>query len=467
VTKLPEAFLEISKFKGQIALTEKKVYIGKDELARSAQIPFDLEILNSVSSVRRSKSGKVVKYHFLISFKKDHWEIEDSMSTNGTFVQGRNLKGAGRVILKDGAEIIVPIDEQGRKMQLKIIFRLHSSTDQNAQIGGGKRQFYDPTQDSTVAPISKNNLSKYQDPTLNPTVSPTPTAGGAEYFDPTSDPTIAPPTIPAVTNTAYNMGSGGVPDYSSSRSFILVRQKIPMPPNAFDPQVGSDYGLDMSMFYRMDKPEWWHITVAYWLLAFMIYHTNVNLMLITTLIYQLPLQDYLTEIFLDPIPAALIFGIVFLVHELSHLNTGKKQGFQSRFCLISKGVKITSLAALIGFPIALPGAAVSLGVDPQTDTDKMGAIKTAGPMSNLIFGIICLIGGVILSLTTNSIVTQWVLQGAIFNFTLGLFNMIPKEFGTLALDGKFIFGWKRRLYFIILLLLLAGYVVTFFFLQPN
>ena len=165
-----------------------------------------------------------------------------------------------------------------------------------------------------------------------------------------------------------------------------------------------------------------------------------------------------------PIPAALIFGVVFLVHELSHLKTGKKQGFQSRFCLITKGVKITGIAALIGFPIALPGAAVSLGVDPQTDTDKMGAIKTAGPMSNLIFGIICLIGGIILSLTDNATVTQWFLQGAVFNFTLGLFNMIPKEFGSFALDGKFIVSWKRRLYFTLLALLLACYVVTIIFL---
>lgn len=461
MAKVPNAFLEIAKFRGKLVISEKKVYIGKDELARSAQIPFDLEILNSISSVRRNSRGKVVKHHFVITFQKDQFHIEDSLSTNGTYLQGRSLKGAGQVVLADGAEIVVPIEENGQKMQLKIIFRLESSTDNNAQIGEGKEQFYDPTQDPTVA--KKKNSSPYQDPTLNPTVSPTQDAGGAEYYDPQSDPTVA--AIPAALNTNYGIGTGGTPDYSASKSFILVRQKVPMPPNAFDPQISADYGLDMDMFYRMDKPEWWHIILAYLLLVIMIYHTNVNIMLITTLFFNdLHIQDFLTEIFVEPIPAALIFGVVFLVHELSHLNVGKKQGFQSRFCLITKGVKITALAALIGFPIALPGAAVSLGVDPQADTDKMGAIKTAGPLSNLIFGIICLIGGIILSITTESVVSGWILQGAVFNFTLGLFNMIPKEFGAFALDGKFIFSWKRQLYFTLLLLLLTGYVVTFFFL---
>lgn len=227
-----------------------------------------------------------------------------------------------------------------------------------------------------------------------------------------------------------------------------------------------DASLDLSMFYKLQWSEFTHILLAYIVLAVLIYRAQMNVQL---LVYGFSfgfsnISTYTQEIFIDPIPSALIFGLVFITHELSHLYTGKSQGFPSRFCLLKRGLIITSIAAIIGIPIALPGAAVSLGIDPAQNQNQMGKIKTAGPLSNLIFGAICLICALAIPFPDESLIQQIIVQGAIFNFSLGLFNMIPKEFGTFALDGKFIFTWKKPLFLTILAGLLAGYVICMIFL---
>ncbi|MHA1585073.1 MAG: M50 family metallopeptidase, partial [Promethearchaeota archaeon] len=317
--------------------------------------------------------------------------------------------------------------------------------------------FNDPTQTPTTP-------DQFHDPAQTPTTpSNSQNSGRGEYYDPTINPTVAPPSIPSVQDQGQIMGAQSGYDYSdSSKSFIIVKQRIPIPPNAFDPTVASSIGLDLSLFWNLKIKEIWHIIIAYLLLVLMIYRTNMNIMLITAISsYGIDgVMTYSGQIFIDTIPGAAIFGIVFIVHELSHLETGKMHGYQSRFCLLNKGVKFTLIAAIIGIPLGLPGAAVSLGLDPAENEDDMGAIKMAGPLSNLIFGFLCMIVGFILPVSSLPLIKQWVLQAAVYNFTLGLFNMIPKEFGSFALDGKFIYSWRRP-YFIVLLLFLAiCYAIT-------
>ena len=136
---------------------------------------------------------------------------------------------------------------------------------------------------------------------------------------------------------------------------------------------------------------------------------------------------------------------------------GKQAGFESRFCLLEDGVKLTKKAAIWGFPFGLPGAAVSVGLDPDSDRDKMGIIKVAGPVSNLIFGFILLV----LSILTEPVgIQSLILQGASLNFVLGLFNMIPKSVKNLALDGEFIIKWNKGAYFVVLGILIIGMIAV-------
>jgi len=125
-------------------------------------------------------------------------------------------------------------------------------------------------------------------------------------------------------------------------------------------------------------------------------------------------------------------------------------------------MRLTRLAALIGVPIGLPGAAVSVGIDAEKDVDHMGSIKMAGPLANLGLGMILAILSVIFPPSLASLQVLF-MQGAGMNFMLGLFNMIPKEFKGFALDGKYIFKWKKSLYFGMFLGLLAGYIVAIIF----
>jgi Zn-dependent protease len=189
----------------------------------------------------------------------------------------------------------------------------------------------------------------------------------------------------------------------------------------------------------------------------MVYHAYINVMIIVTLVSlasSTPLPT-LSQVFIDPIGLGLIFAVSFLVHELSHLYTGKHFQFPSRFCLTNEGMKATKKAAIIGFPFGLPGAAISVGVDPDRDKDKMGWIKTAGPTSNAILGIVFLIVGYFLR-TVMQPVALILMQGASLNFLLGAFNLIPLRVKGFELDGGYISRWNKTLYISLFVLMTFG-----------
>jgi Zn-dependent protease len=448
-----KAFLEIPHINGIIVLIDGNNHIGKDSIRNSTKKSLDVSSLTPISRIKRDpKTNRITKEQFIIFKKNGQFYIEDQHSTNGTYLGEINLKQNPPQLLHDGSLIILPMDAKGKLTQLKVYFRI-GNPDKKIKTSDS---VVDPTLDATpdAFPAYQQSPRAIKKTTVQQSAKDD--LDGPKYYDPTHQPTVQPASPNSSVNypSQYSQLAG-----SSSKSFIIVQQPVQLPPDAFDPQVSHRFGLDLSMFYRLQWSEWTHIFIAYMLLAVLIYRTNMN---VTLLLYGLKygfgnIFDYSQEIFIDPIPTALIFGIVFITHELSHLYTGKSQGYPSRFCLLKKGLKITTIAAVIGLPFALPGAAVSLGINPDKDQDQMGKIKIAGPLSNLIFGAVCLVVGIILP---NSLLIQSLFyQGATFNFSLGLFNMMPKEFGTFALDGKFIFTWKKPLFFILLAGLIGGYVI--------
>lgn len=439
-----EVFLEIPKISGKIIIPNDQniIYIGKREIKESVTKSLgDPLALDSISSVRRDKnSGAVIKQQFILTKKGDKYYIEDPNSSNGTFLGSVNLKQSPPVILKDGDEIIVPIEENGKLIQLKIYFQIRKK--------------------SIIQKPSIKKKKKSQIPAIKKPDSTSVTTDG-QYYDPTISPTVAPPIIRASNTASYQYKSfiyDPNDSLNTSNSFIMVQRAMIIPPNAFSPNSG----LDLSIIYKLEKSEFWHILVAFGLLLLMIYRYYINIMVVMIIIASIessPLPS-LTQIFVEPLPIALIFGFSFIVHEYAHLQTAKHFKYQSRFCLTKVGVKATLKWALIGLPFGLPGAAVSIGVDPEKDKNEMGAIKIAGPLSNFILGLIFMIIAFILPIDPYISIKMIVIQASSLNFVLGSFNMIPREVKGFALDGKFILQWNKPWYFTLLVALLSGFVIA-------
>ena len=434
-----EVYLEIPKIAGKIEIPndQKIIYIGKREIKNCiVKNLSDPRAFDSISSVRTDKdTGAVIKQQFIISKVKDNYYIEDPNSSNGTYLGGANLKQNPPVPLKNGDEIVVPIEENGELIQLKMYFHIRKKKSD---------------------PLAQAQQKKINYPTID--------SDEAQYSDPTITPTIPSPVNRAVKASSYQYKSfiyDPNDPMNTSNSFIMIQRTQPIPQNAFQPNSG----LDLSMVYKLEKSELWHILVALGLLFLMVYRYYININIIFTiiaLVNHTPTPS-LTQFFIEPLPTALIFGISFIVHELSHLQTGKHFNFQSRFCLTKVGVKATLKWALIGFPFGLPGAAVSIGVDPVKDEDKMGWIKIAGPFSNFVLGIIFIIVALLIPSGSTINFQNIFVQASSLNFVLGAFNMIPREVKGFALDGKFIIKWNKPWYFTLLAGLLMGLTIVLFY----
>ena len=123
-----EVYIEIPKIAGKIEIPndQKLTYIGKREIKNSVVKSLsDPKALDSISSVRTDKdTGAIIKQQFIISKVNDKYFIEDPNSSNGTYLENLNLKQNPPTQLKNGAEIVVPIEENGELIQLKMYFHI-------------------------------------------------------------------------------------------------------------------------------------------------------------------------------------------------------------------------------------------------------------------------------------------------------------------------------------------------------
>lgn len=130
---------------------------------------------------------------------------------------------------------------------------------------------------------------------------------------------------------------------------------------------------------------------------------------------------------------AVIFAASFFAHEIAHKAVAQRMGFWAEFRLTLWGALLT-LVSIVSplFKIIAPGAVMVAG---SADYERMGKISLAGPLTNIGFGTVFLIG----SLVSGG--EAWLLfgLGAAFNAGICLFNLIP--FGLL--DGFKIFRWNK------------------------
>ncbi len=159
------------------------------------------------------------------------------------------------------------------------------------------------------------------------------------------------------------------------------------------------------------------------------------------------------------------YTTAFLFHEFGHRQVAKHFGLQTKFRLLTFGMLLTVVGLLTGIStlilgttalptLALPGAVVVLGLD-KIDR-KTGLCKVAGPLVNLVYGIILLFVSFMIPRNLYPL-NLFIGVAASLNFMLGLFNMIPIG----ILDGQNIFKWNKGVYVIVFISLLILLIITF------
>lgn len=146
-------------------------------------------------------------------------------------------------------------------------------------------------------------------------------------------------------------------------------------------------------------------------------------------------------------------GAGFILHEVGHKLVAMKYGCLAEFEIWPLGLVIAFATSLIGFVYAAPGA-VQTYADDITD-EINGKISIAGPMTNIVLGIVFIaIAALIYPLTLYSKTAQLLyLIGTVgfsVNSFLAAFNLLPIGIS----DGTKVLKWNIRIW--ILTLAVAG-----------
>src|SRR3989338_5926197 len=134
--------------------------------------------------------------------------------------------------------------------------------------------------------------------------------------------------------------------------------------------------------------------------------------------------------------SAMTVGAGFLLHELGHKVTAQKYGCFAEFRSFDNMLVLAIAMSFFGFIFAAPGAVMISG---RVNSKKNGIISAAGPVVNLILGLIFLI---LTFLPLPNLFKPVAYYGFVINSWLALFNMIP--FGMF--DGSKILKWNKFAY---------------------
>ena len=144
-------------------------------------------------------------------------------------------------------------------------------------------------------------------------------------------------------------------------------------------------------------------------------------------------------------------GIGFLLHELMHKYIAQRYGLSAEFHAFYNMLWLALFFSLFGFILAAPGAVFIGG---RITRERNGKISLAGPMTNVVLGILFLI--LLLIFGKQGILGFFLSTGLTINALLGAFNMIP----TMPFDGAKIIAWNKRTYYITLTIAIGLWIVS-------
>ena len=149
----------------------------------------------------------------------------------------------------------------------------------------------------------------------------------------------------------------------------------------------------------------------------------------------LAVYDLRTELVLIAVAStAALTG--FVAHEMAHKVSAQKRGYWAEFRLSVVGLIVSVITAAFGYLFAAPGATM-IGGDP--DTDDMGRISLAGPVTNFVFSIVFLAGAFLAGALSDGAFLSFVfLFLAYISAWFAAFNMIPLG----PLDGRKVYRWS-------------------------
>lgn len=153
--------------------------------------------------------------------------------------------------------------------------------------------------------------------------------------------------------------------------------------------------------------------------------------------------------------SVLTVGIAFIFHEIMHKFMAQRYGLWAEFRAFYPMLFLSILFSFLGFIIAAPGAVVMRGYN--LTREKNGKISLAGPLINIILGIIFLI--LILSFNSVGVLGLFFSYGLTINSLLAVFNLLP----FFIFDGKKVYDWNKTVYFISMtiavLLYFSSYII--------
>lgn len=160
---------------------------------------------------------------------------------------------------------------------------------------------------------------------------------------------------------------------------------------------------------------------------------------------------------LQALPIALVaVGTGFIFHELAHKYVAIHYGAQAEFFAWPLGLGIALLSSLFGFLFAAPGAVYIFA--NHLSSKQNGIISLAGPVVNIVIGIIFIGIGILMSGMQQAFWAQMATYAGLINFLLAGFNLLP--FGPL--DGKKVFNWNPLIWAVFFIPMAAIWLFTVF-----
>ena len=159
------------------------------------------------------------------------------------------------------------------------------------------------------------------------------------------------------------------------------------------------------------------------------------------------------------IPFTLIVGLAFAVHELTHKFVAERYGCKAEYVLWPQGILFSVLLAVItrgslifaaiGYVSISTYYATRLGFKfTYLTMEENGKISAAGPVSNIVLGII---SGLIAPYAPI------MYYSASLNFMLAIFNLMPFP----PLDGSKVFVWSRMTWIALIISAGVTWALTF------